>query len=268
MNLKTRLYLTLFVAAVFAHQPVAADEIIIFDPPGFGANANALAGPLFSSDMDIDEFTGPVVGTATATLGGNTAVHSYTFEPDFSMGPAFFDSSYDLTRSAIEGERASAESLMYFMVDAPVTYDLMGFFSVTDEAGTTIPGNVELEMELLDVTDMGMPPITLFYNWQDSEMTKDESFELGFEDGDTTNFLEGSMTGLLEPGKLYKYRTLVTVNAIDIDGAGPGPATDGTATAMGATTIVFMKPAVIPEPGSFMVVSMVALITSLRRRRG
>ena len=116
----------LLVVTILVRSPIQADEISIFDMPDFGANADALAGPLFGSDTDIDEFTGPVVGTAMAMLGDNTAIHSYAFETDFSTSPAFLDSTYDLTRSSITGERASAESLMYFMVDVPVTYDVMG----------------------------------------------------------------------------------------------------------------------------------------------
>ena len=142
---------------------LAADEITLIPTTGFatGANVNALAGPLFGSDIDSVDIGGPGMGTATASLLGNTATHDFATELDFSgSGGAFFDSSFlgGFSRTSTLDHRASAESIYFFSVDAPVEYEVMGFFSVDDEASTTVAGNVELEVELLEFESFDMSP--------------------------------------------------------------------------------------------------------------
>ena len=214
----------------------------------------------------------PGTGTATASKFGNTATHIYATELDYSTSPAFFDSDYSglFERNAVEGERASAESIYHFSVDTPVVYDILGSFSVTDGLGTTIPGNVELEVELLEFDHpfdpSGPPPTTVFYNWQNSKSTIDEDFAIGGTEGDFVNSLVGMPTGILDPAKFYRYRTLVTINAIDIDGGGPMFPTDGTASATGAQTILFFPPEPIPEPSASYLLVFMAWIAQRRKR--
>ncbi len=106
-----------------------------------------------------------------------------------------------------------------------------------------MPGIVELEAELFEFSSPaftpppGVPP--LFYNHQKSVATLNETFGIGGMGGDDTNMLAGSPVGLLVPGKGYRYRTLVTINAL--------ATSNGTASAFGTQSIGFTA---VPEPSS------------------
>ena len=245
--------------------------ILVPDPdPPTGAKVDALAGPLFGSDMAVKDIAGTEAGSIAASLLGNTATHDYSIALDYTSGPAFFDSVFSgpFVRTATESHRASAESSFYFTVDSPAIYDIMGSFTVTDDVGTTIPGNVELEIlleEYVSFTPGSPPPTTLYYSYQVSKSTIDQSFVVGGTDGDFANVLTGSATGLLDPSMFYRYRTLVTINAIDIDGGGPAPATDGGASAVGGHLITFTS--AVPEPGAIGLGIGVVLLSLVRRRR-
>ncbi|MEM9586117.1 MAG: hypothetical protein AAGA03_02455 [Planctomycetota bacterium] len=252
----------------------AAEMVTLIPLPGepTGANINALAGPLFSSDLTTATIDDSGTDSASASLAGNSVLHEAVTELDFSTEPAFFSSSFSgaFTRTATLDHRASAESVYHFSVDVPTIYEAMGFFSVTDEVGTTTPGNVELEMELLEFDAFGPmapPPATLYYTYQKSSSTIDQGFLAGEMDGDETNILEGSATGILDPSKLYRFRTLVTINAVDLDGSGPLAATDGGASARGAHTLLFAPAVAVPEPSAFAAIALLSLVPVARRRR-
>lgn len=273
-----RLFALSAIVTVYLSNIVCADLISFIPMPPTeptGANANALAGPLFDSDIDSKDIPGPTVDSAFASKLGNFATHDYAVELDFSGGPAFFDSSYagPFSRTATIDHRASAESFYAFVTDVPTFYDISGFFSVTDDVGTTIPGNVELELELLEFDSFSPgspPPISKFYSYQVSHSTIDQTFEAGMMDGDFANVLTGSPTGMLDPSKFYTFRTLVTINAIDPDAGGPLLPTDGGASATGAHVIVFHGPSVIPEPTSLSLLALggLMLIGRTRTRKG
>lgn len=250
----------------------SADEITLIPEGGFatGANVNALAGPLFASDLDSVDLGGSGMASASAALSGNSATHDSFVELDFSAGGvAFFESSYSapFVRTDVLDHRASAESIFHFAVDVPTAFDVMGFLEVTDEVGTTVAGNVELEVELLEFDAFGLTPEVVFYNYQVSKSTIDQAFVVGGMDGDTTNALTGDAFGILDPSKVYLYRTLVTSNAIDIDGGDPLPATDGGASLVGMHSIVFSAPSAIPEPGSAALIGLMLTAVALRRQR-
>ncbi len=274
--MSSRIGIMSIILAFFAGNCAHGDLVTLFPMPPFnptGATVNALAGPLFSSDIDSIDIPSSGSGTASAAKDGNFATHTYGVELDYSTMPGFFDSSYGaagpFSRTATLDHRASAESIFFFAVDVPTIFDVTGFFGVTDDAGTTIAGNVELEIELLEFEsfDTGAPPPdTVFYSYQVSKSTLDQVFAVGGMDGDTTNVLIGDPFGILDPGKFYRYRTLVTTNAIDIDGAGPMGAADGGASAVGEHTIVFT--AAVPEPTSTVLLLLLGgMSLSLVRRR-
>lgn len=263
-----------FTFCLICHSTVNADEITLIPVTGFstGANINALAGPLFSSDIDTIDIAGPGSGTASASKSGNLATHTYAVELDYSITPAFFDSVYSspFSRTSTLDHRASAESIFHFTVDVPTVYEAMGFFDVVDDSGTTVPGNVELEIELLEFDSFdpfAPPPETVFYSYQVSKSTIDESFDVGMLEGDDASVLIGGPTGLLDPSKFYRYRTLVTINAIDIDGSGPLLPTDGGASAAGAHVIMFSPASVVPEPSALSLLLIGALVVLRRRSR-
>ena len=250
----------------------SADEITLISEGGFptGANINALAGPLFSSALDSVDIGASGSESASASLSGNFATHISGVELDFSGGGiAFFDSVYDapFSRTATLDHRASAESIFHFAVDVPTEFEVMGSFGVVDDSGTTVPGNVELEIELLEFDAFGMAPEVVFYNYQVSKSSMDAGFIVGGMDGDDINVLDGAPVGILDPSKVYRYRTLVTTNAIDIDGTGTLPPTDGGATAMGGHTILFSAASAVPEPSTTSLIGMVVLLTPFVRRR-
>ena len=260
------------LATRLAPSTAQADIVSLVSTPDLvtGANVNALAGPISSSDKGEADIMDPGSGVVSATKFGNTATHEYGVGFDYSSGPAFFDSVFSDTfeRTAVTGERASAESIFQFTVDTPAFYESMGFFDVVDAVGTTIPGNVELEIELLefDAFDGSPPSAVLFKSYQVSKTTMDQSFLVGGTDGETSE-LVGSATGLLDPSKFYRYRTLVTINAIDIDEGGPLLPTDGGASASGAHVLLISKAESIPEPTGLGLISILAISVVFRRRQ-
>lgn len=260
--------------ASFCPSNVTADVISLVPMTGepTGASHNALAGPLFPSDLDSVTIPGSGSTSAMASKDGNIAEHISTVELDYSVTPAFFESDFStgFSRTSILDHRASAESIFHFTVDSMAVYEAMGSFAVTDAVGTTIPGNVELEIELLafDLADpFGSPPEVLLYSYQVSKSTLDAGFTVGGLAGDDTSILEGDVIGILDTDKLYRYRTLVTTNAIDIDDAGPALPTDGGAMASGGHTLIIGTPMSVPEPTSCLAISMLGLTLLGRRRK-
>ncbi len=121
---------------------------------------------------------------------------------------------------------------------------------------------VELEAELFEFSSPAfMPPPGVppkFYNHQKSVMTLNEAFGIGGMGGDDTNVLAGSPVGMLLPGKGYRYRTLVTINAL--------ASTNGIASAFGTQSIDFTA---VPEPSSAGLILFVGVTLRqiLRRKR-
>ncbi len=231
-----------------------------------GANANALAGPLLSSDLDSVDIIGSGAGFAVAAKDGNLATHDFFVDLDYSITPALFDSSYMGTfgRTSTLGNRASAESVFIFTVDSVASFDIGGFIAVTDDPVALTAGNVELEIELLEFDMLPGVPIPKFYSYQTSTTTLNQSFVVGGTSGDTTNVLVGTPFGMLDPSKIYRYRTLVTLVSIDVDGVGPLPSSDGAASLAGAHVL---KITAVPEPHSSLMVSLAGTIFVLYRSR-
>ena len=166
-----------------------------------------------------------------------------------------------MVTTATSGDRATAESIFHFTVTTPTTYSISGSFSATDAVGATMPGIVELEAEFFEFSSPafmpppGVPP--LFYSHQKSVATLNETFGIGGMGGDDTNTLAGSPVGLLVPGKGYRYRTLVTINAL--------ATSNGSATAFGTQTIGFTA---VPESSSLglVLVGGLAMMRNAWRR--
>jgi hypothetical protein len=246
--------------------PVGADIALV--PGGLfpTANVNALAGPAFGgggSDLEETDFLTSILGSITAAKDGNTATHSYTVNTGTFPAPVQFKSDYtSFVRTATVDHRATAESIYHFTVSTPTMYSISGNFSVADAIGTTIPGIVELEAELFEFSSSafipppGVPP--KFYNHQKSVLTLNEAFGIGGMGGDDTNVLAGSPVGMLLPGKGYRYRTLVTINALS--------STNGIASALGTQSIDFTA---VPEPTSagILLFAGMTLTQMLRRTR-
>ncbi|MCA9193888.1 MAG: hypothetical protein KDB03_19085 [Planctomycetales bacterium] len=226
-----------------------------------GANFDAIAGGLSFGTFDIDSISPtvlPHMSTLSASMSGATATHVVHLEPDFSAGPAFFDSSFTgFARTGIDTQRATAEGHIEFKVDALSTFLLDGFFSVDDVGSSS--GVVELEAHLVDITLGATHPSAIFSSYQLSKTTTDQTFMIGGMGGDDTNALLGTPMGILEPGK--RYALIYLANSLATS------STTDAATASGA--ISFKVVSSVPEPGIFQTLLAGCLVLlGWRRTRG
>ncbi len=246
---------------------IASAELIMIEKAAdsvfaTGAEFSALAGPT-SSTFAKDFFTPTVLpdGMAlTATypspsMPTSTATNTVALEPDFAGSVAFFDSEFSsFLRPVTLGHRASAEGHIEFKVDTAAVFAVDGMFSV-DDAGSDF-GQVELSVDLLDITGGAAHPTTIFSSYQKSISTTDQVFMIGGLDGDDTNVVVGTPDGLLDPSKHYALRYLVTSVATST--------TTAPATASGRLTF---SVSAVPEPSSVAALLCSAAVLTLRRRR-
>jgi hypothetical protein len=152
--------------------------------------------------------------------------------------------SWDMEHKRIGQLNSTAETYeggLYFSSDADTTYDLSGYYVVTD-AATSSSGWVGQIVQLYDFT----ANIYLFANHQDSRSTHDESFTLGGLSGDYSNSLAGSLTGNLLAG--HNYQLYFDIRTLAI------PDGDAGASALGNLTLkIGEAPAAVPEPLSAIV---------------
>ena len=128
---------------------------------------------------------------------------------------------------------------LFFAPEANATYELSGFFGVSD-LGISESGTVVLEATLTDTTS-GM---VLFSSIQQSTSTHDQSFSLGGSAGDTSNLFIGSLTGTLDPTHVYRWDWSALSQA--------APDMDGGAEAEGFMNLVIDESAVssgVPDGG-------------------
>lgn len=263
--MKTKLFAASLLLSTLVFAACAqADTVTLVPAPFFpsGLNVNTLAGPISGSDFDDLDVPGPGMGSVSSALLGNTATHGYELDVTYGPGLAFSKSFWGgFSRTSTDTHRATAESILHFMVATPTAYAIAGSFAVTDAVGTTIPGLVELEskFELLDAAmPFSIPPALVYHSYQVSDSTLGESFTIGGMGGDDTNLLFGPSSGLLIPGRIYRLRTLVTINALST--------TNGGATAAGEHSITFTA-IPVPEPGMGVgLVVLTAVVTSVRQR--
>lgn len=233
-----------------------------------GAEFNAISGGLTSGDFTVVSTAPGSIPHVEALISSHpsaaptaTATHEFELTSDFSSMDAHFDHIFkDFTRTAVDGQRATAEGHIEFKVDAPAIYAIDGMFGVTDVGGGATPfGKVEFEVMLLDLTAGAGHPMPIFESKQTSMMTTDELLMVGDPmGGDTTNTITGSPMGLLEPGKVYGFKFLANTLAL--------PTTTASATAAGDLRISFTS--AVPEPNAMILLSMgLGVITMKRRRR-
>lgn len=259
--------LTLLILCQLGAPPVCADVITIDKAPdsvfATGASFNAIAGGLLPGSFTVDSVD-PAMLPFGASLAAShptgsptaTAMHDVILEPDYSSGPAFFDSTFtSFARSATVEERATAEGHIEFTVDTFASYAIDGFFEVDDFDGGF--GQVELEVHLVDITAGAGAPVSLFSSYQKSVMTNDQGFLVGGLDGDDISAVFGSPTGILDPSKRYAFIFLANTLATDMT-------TDG-ASAFGRVSLVVTS--AVPEPGLAFPIAIGSLLGIARRRR-
>jgi hypothetical protein len=153
---------------------------------------------------------------------------------------------FEQARSGESDSFAQASGEITFSVGHNLTYDIDGLYQLAGE------GNIELYVELIDNTDLFSP----FANLQNSSSTPNQLFVVGSQDGDNSNDLVGSPTGLLDAGHEY---TLVWF--YDINNGGGGKGSSDPATAVGELTLTLT-----PEPATITLLLAGGLGLVARRR--
>jgi hypothetical protein len=180
-----------------------------------------------------------------------------------SDGSTTVTTTYDLTSSGFEilmdhtlgpmDSIAASYGGLRFAVDAPVVYRLEGGYYASNETGTWVTQEVELENRTLRNT-------TLEQQWPfvgalGSNSTADISLELGGMPVDENDILFGSTTGTLLPGYEYELQWDYAVYH-----------TDNTA-ATGATAEGFFRLTLIPEPSTALLLGLGLAVLAAGRRR-
>ena len=130
---------------------------------------------------DVYPASTPYLYTASVAAASAWATTSY----DLSDGG--FEITFDHHRTGALGSSALSHGMISFSVDEDVTYIASGGYSASDPDGRHIKLAAQLRTSPL-----------LSYLFQSSQMslqTKDESFTLGLEEGDSFNLKAGSTHG-------------------------------------------------------------------------
>jgi hypothetical protein len=151
------------------------------------------------------------------------------------------------TRGATENAFAQTIMNLLFRVDMAVQYVLEGRYSALDPDGRHLS-----QVVILRGGAPGAPP--LFWGIQISEQTPNETLVVGETEGDTTNALIGSTTGMLLPG--FEYQILATFVLQN----GPAPP-GGPASASGYLRLSF-----VPEPSATLLWLAGAVLLAATRR--
>jgi hypothetical protein len=232
--------------------PVAALTIQLV--PGFGGSvsqvilavqddggANDIANPTAVPSSDTLQAS---IGNASANVPYSLDTSGFSFEIDYAVG----------SMDAGDSQHAGLGTNLYFTVDVATDYAASGAFTAVDSEGR----RVSFDAQLWDLGPAAIGPSTnLFVSMQWSEETPNESFVLGGLGGDFETQLSGSLTGTLQPGRVY---------ALNV-GANLGSTLDHRSLASGATAIGHFTFAFVPEPGTAGLVVSGLLVIAGRRRR-
>lgn len=138
-------------------------------------------------------------------------------------------------------------STIRFGVSEDTTYDLSGFYNVTD-VGASDSGAVYYSASLEDDTN----DVFLYSGVYESRSTHDEQFALGGAQGDIGHGETGSLTGDLVSGNTYVLRFDSYISAI--------PDADSGASATGNVTLKIGS--AVPEPAALAVWSLLGVIVA------
>jgi PEP-CTERM motif len=185
----------------------------------------------------------PDAGSVTSVDGTNSATINYDLS-DLGFGVDF-----DLTRDAPYLSQARSSLLIYFSPSVNMGYSISGTF-----ASDGSDSDVQLFVELLDLS-LSQEDYVVFLSYQESQATAAESFVVGESGGDTYNDLIGSLTGTLIADHLYRFQGIAGV------GAYPSAAS-GSANGTGFVTF-----ALVPEPGTGLLLMAGLIVLCQRRRR-
>ncbi len=167
-----------------------------------------------------------------------------------SASQVIFSNTLSQNRPGYPGAIASASNgSLAFTVDTLSTYQIAGFFTITD-AGIDSGRRVVLSSSLYDDTN----DETSFENTQESYSQLNEMFVLGESNGDTIN----SLTGSLSPGVLYQWNWNALTQAFG--------GSDEGASGSGNLTLTITS---VPDSGSTLTLLAFGLVgmAALKRLR-
>ena len=142
----------------------------------------------------------PWYHVSEAIRGPASATTTYDFSTDGD--DVTFLTSFDHTRAGQDGNAATSYGFFTFVPMMDLRYTLEGSYASTGGGET----NLDVHLE-----EMGT---YLFNNVQNSISAGDHSFTLGGQDGDQSNELEGSMTGIC-----YAYSEYILMHRLEIEHA-------------------------------------------------
>jgi len=197
-----------------------------------------------ASDLGLDSLTSNPVTVPSAVNdlaidGGSSSATGV------AISHGGFDLSFDHTRTGVLDALATSSGEIFFAVDATVDFTITGTYTASDADGRQTIQYVLLQQ---------VSGPNLFFSYQESRATPDESFSVGNTGGDFFNQVVGSATGTLLPGELYR---LIFFNGIE---ASPSAAS-GSATATGSLTLTL-----VPEPSSGLLLAAGLVALAARRR--
>lgn len=201
--------------------------------------------------IDTAQVTALPFSHSTAIADGNLATLSaeHLFSNDgFAITVEHMRSGCCLTNR----EFARSNGNLRFSVDEQINYMATGSYSAVDVG--SVGGYVGLAGSLFDETTS----VYAFQSEQSSDLTANESFELGGTEGDLINRYQGSLTGILLPGHIYRFDYDMRISGKNIDGV------MSPVTALGDIALEFSP---IPEPNTALLVSLGLVAIAANRNR-
>lgn len=208
--------------------PAAQALTVTLDPGGWTTSLTdrALEGAFSSpTESTVSPSSFPESGTTPGATQGDSAASM-----DYSLSDAGFQIAFDQTVAIPVGSGSQGTAFVHFSVDENTLYEISGSYALSDSEGR----GLYFRTSLYDIT---AAPVTLFDSRQYSNHTPDESFTVGLLEGDTTNVLSGSATGILLAGHVYRFYADAALESY--------PDVPRTTTASGTGSLVL---ALVPEP--------------------
>jgi len=208
------------------------------EPPAVTLNPGGLVSKVFTDAVDGMGTHESVLlpSVLPAKMNDRVLDGSSSSSTSFKLGTGGFDFAFVHTRGARPDSIARFRKEIYFTVGTPRLYTLEGDYVASDPDGLQIHFGSAL-------TDVTGDAIVLFEGVQESRASRNESFTLGMTGGDHINLVQGSLTGTLQPGRTYLYRSDAFIRAF------PGEAS-GTASANGTLRMTLAPVPSIPALGS------------------
>jgi len=233
---------TVFLITIFVVPSALAIPITVT-----GNNVISAAGdsPVGSNSDTYNGTTVPASLTLTTTSGNSSSNTNINYSGDANSATFSVDMAHSIDNTgglSTPGccDIADTFNSLSFTADVNTTYSISGFYDMLGSVGTL----TSLEVTLEDQSTRDI----LFYGLSQSLNTTNESFVLGgLADGDTNNFLSGSLTGNLIAGRDYMFRFDSYIRSSGTAGI----ETEVAASARGNVTLVIATPlSAVPIPAA------------------